>query len=199
MGGYLMTMAEADAKASNFHHFCFGEILLQGPTQSKHQRNTSRRDSPTLRSRPCRRACREVLRPPTPQPYRHDRFSCCLMRQKKEFDTATALVEVPFHYMHVGADPFEVLECLTAAEVPSAKYVLDLSRHQQVLELGRQVHRSRGNMQVSNHQRQLHQHINAFVHKTTSQYPVTKPTWAATSLVEEKGKNLAWLLRLALL
>ena len=66
---------------------------------------------------------------------------------------AADLVEVSFNYVQVGADPFEVLERLPAAEIPCAKHVLDLPRHQQMLEFGRQVHRSRGHVQVSNHQR----------------------------------------------
>lgn len=57
--------------------------------------------------------------------------------------------------MNIPSQGLEVVVGVLGAEVPSAQDVLDLPRHQQLFELGREAVAAMGDVEVSQHQHQL--------------------------------------------
>lgn len=63
--------------------------------------------------------------------------------------TQTNLIEVSSHYVDVSSQRLQVVIALLGAQVARAQDVLDLARHQQLLELGRQRVAPVGDVQVT--------------------------------------------------
>lgn len=61
----------------------------------------------------------------------------------------TNLIEVSSHYVDVSGQRLQVVIALLGAQVARAQNVLDLARHQQLLELGRQRVAPVGDVQVT--------------------------------------------------
>lgn len=57
--------------------------------------------------------------------------------------------------MNIPSQGLEVVIGVLGAEVPRAQDVLDLARHQQLFELGREAVAAMGDVEVSQHQHQL--------------------------------------------
>lgn len=57
--------------------------------------------------------------------------------------------------MNIPSQGLEVVIGVLGAEVPCAQDVLDLARHQQLLELGREAVAAMGDVEVTQHQHQL--------------------------------------------
>lgn len=74
----------------------------------------------------------------------------------------THLVKVPTHDVDVPGECLQVVIALLGAQVPRAEDVLDLSRHQKLLELGWQGVAPVRNVQVAEHQDQLREKGMAF-------------------------------------
>lgn len=65
------------------------------------------------------------------------------------------LIKVPSDNMNIPSQGLEVVIGVLGAEVPCAQDVLDLARHQQLLELGREAVAAMGDVEISQHQHQL--------------------------------------------
>ena len=66
------------------------------------------------------------------------------------------VVKVAPHNMNVGRKRLEKLESVLSAEVPRAQHVLDAPRHQQLLELLREIVRAVRDVDIANNQHKLH-------------------------------------------
>lgn len=75
--------------------------------------------------------------------------------QKIPQKTGHYLIKVPSDDMNIPSQGLEVVIGVLGAEIPRAQDVLDLARHQQLLELGWEAVAAMGDVEISQHQHQL--------------------------------------------